>query len=194
MSNPLTDKPEGEPLEVVAGDTWTWKRSDLAGDYPQASYSLSYALKRDGSADAPLVITASEVSNVYEVIVAAATTAPLPAGGWRWDAFMTRTSDSARVRIGSGPLTVLANTAASTADLRSHGQKMLTQIEALLEGRALKDVNSYSIKDRSLTKMSADELMRWRDYYKREVNREKLAEREAQGRPTGRTAVARFDA
>ena len=56
MSNPLTDMPEGEPKRVVAGDTWTWKRSDLASDYPPASYGLTYALRREGDAFRPLAV------------------------------------------------------------------------------------------------------------------------------------------
>jgi hypothetical protein len=192
VSNPLVNMPEGEPMDVVAGDTWTWKRSDLASDYPVASYQLSYALKRETSSDAPTVIVAAESGSEYQVTIAAATTAGLTPGQWRWDAYMTRSSDSARVRVGWGRLTVNANAATATADPRSHAQKLLAQIEALLEGRALQDVNSYSIKDRSLTKMTAEELTTWRDYYRREVNAEKIAERRRLGQSTGRTTVVRF--
>lgn len=192
MTNPLTDMPEGEPDRVVAGDTWTWKRSDLGTAFAPADYTLSYALKLDGATVAPTVFTATENGLIYEVTVSAATTAPLTPGKWHWDAYMTRTSDSARVRIGTGSIEVLPNYADSAVDTRSHARKMLSAIEALLEGRSVADVASYSIKDRSLTKMTPAELMQWRDYYQREVQREDQAERARQGKASGRTVAVRF--
>jgi len=192
MTNPLIDKPEGEPTRLVAGDTWTWKRSDLSDSYPPASYTLSYAFKRDGAAEAPTLITAAETGTIYEVTVPPATTAALAPGAWRWDAYMTRSSDSARVRVGSGSIDVLPNYAASASDTRSHARKMLAAIEALLEGRSVADVASYSIKDRSLTKLTPAELTQWRDYYRREVQREDQAERARQGKATGRTVAVSF--
>jgi hypothetical protein len=192
MTNPLTEMPTGEPTEVVVGDTWTWKRDDLAVDYPPASYALSYVLKIEGSTASPISLTASESGNEYRVTVAAATTAGYTAGTYRWDAYMTRSSDNARVRIGFGQLVVLPNRATSTVDPRSHAQKVLAAIEALLEGRSTQDVNSYSIKDRSLSKMTAEELVQWREYYRREVNREKINERVRLGKSTGRTMAVRF--
>lgn len=192
MTNPLVDMPEGEPAEVVAGDTWTWKRTDLATDFPPATYSLSYALKIEGSTAAPIAIAAAESGNEYQVTVAAAATAGYAAGTYRWEAFATRTSDSARVRIGHGQIIVRPNAVTSTVDPRSHAQKMLDAIDALMEGRSVKDVNNYSIKDRSISKMTAEELVFWRNYYRAEVNREKISERRRLGKSTGRTMVARF--
>jgi hypothetical protein len=192
MRNPLIDMPSGEPSEVVAGDTWAWKRADLAADFPPASYTLSYALKREGATGASTMITAAESGDEYQVTVAAATTATYAAGVWRWEAYATRQSDGARVRVGYGQLIVKPNLAAATTDPRGHAQRMLDAIEALLEGRATKDVNSMSIKDRSLTKMTVQELRDWRDYYRAEVNRQKIAERKRLGKSTGRTMAVRF--
>ena len=192
MTNPLTDIREGEPLSLVAGDTWTWTRSDLATDFPVASWTLAYAFKRRGETTAATVVAASGSGSVYTLTVAAATSAGYAAGTWDWTAYATRTSDSARVTVGSGALLVVANPATSTADTRSHAAKMLAAIEALLEGRSVADVNSYSIKDRSLTKMTPAELVQWRSYYRNEVGREDEAARRASGRASGRTFAARF--
>lgn len=190
--NPLVDKPEGEPQRAAAGDTWTWKRSDLGGDFPTADYVLSYALKRAAAASAPVIITATENGSAYEATLPAADTANLTPGVWNWDAYMTRSSDAARVKIGSGQIEVTPNFASSSSDTRSHARKMLAAIEALLEGRSTADVNSYSIKDRSLTKMTPQELMEWRNYYRREVQREESIERARNGKATGRTSAVRF--
>lgn len=190
MSNPLTDIAEGEPARVVAGDTWTWMRSDLAADYPTAAWALTYSLRREGDGTVK-TITATESGTVYTALVTHTDSANYAAGTWHWQAHMTRASDSARVRVDYGVLVVEAN-GATAADPRSHAVRTLAAIESLIEGRATKDVNSYSIAGRSLTKMSPDELIQWRDYYRREVAREQRAELARQGKATGRTSVVRF--
>ena len=50
-----------------------------------------------------------------------------------------------------------------------HAQLMLDKIESLLLGKADDDVASYTIKSRSINKMSPEELRQWREYYRREV-------------------------
>jgi len=192
VTNLITDIREGEPSELVAGDTWTWKRSDLASDFPTASWNLVYALKAEGSTAAPESLPATKSGNVYTVTKSAIDSAGYVAGIYDWTAFAIRISDSARQRVAFGQFLVLPNPITSTVDPRSHSVKMLAAIEALLEGRSLENHNSYSIKDRSLTKMTPDELMKWRDYYKTEVLNEKAAERARLGKATGRTFAARF--
>ena len=54
------------------------------------------------------------------------------------------------------------------------------------------DVANYSINNRSLTKMSPDELLKWRDYYKAEVLRDKRIERAKSGQGSGNQVLVRF--
>jgi hypothetical protein len=191
MGNPLVNITEGEPTVLVAGDTWTWQRSDIVGDYPVASYSLNYSMAREGDVTLPTAIVADEVNGTYQVNVSATVTAAKMPGTWRWVAFVLRTSDGARVVISSGVVTVKSDPTVA-GDVRTHAVKVLTAIEALIEGRATADVSSYSIAGRSLTKLTVDELLTWRAHYRREVKRERDAANIAAGRPTGRTHVVRF--
>jgi hypothetical protein len=69
---------------------------------------------------------------------------------------------------------------------------MVDKIEALLSGRADKDVNSYSIQGRSISKMGISELLQWRDYYRKEVVKEQRDLAIAQGKPTKTTMKVRF--
>ena len=69
---------------------------------------------------------------------------------------------------------------------------MVEKIESLLEGRADADVASYSIAGRSLTKLSIDELMTWRDRYKTEYLRELRRERALNGDGSGATVKVAF--
>ena len=69
---------------------------------------------------------------------------------------------------------------------------MLGKIQSILEGKADADVASYSIAGRSLTKLGIDELLQWRDYYRREVNELKKKEKITHGRKTKSTILGRF--
>ena len=191
MGNPLDNVPEGEPAVLVAGDTWIWQRSDLASDFPVAAYSLNYSMQREGDVGPPTTFVADETGGIYKITVAASITQTKAAGVWRWVSYAVRTVDSARVAVGSGIFIVNADPAQS-GDVRSHASKVLAALESLIEGRATADVSSYSIAGRSLTKLSLDELMRWRAYYRREVKRERDVLNVKSGRATGRTQVVSF--
>lgn len=163
-----TNYPTSEPLELVAGDFVAWKRTDLGTDYPPASYALTYTARLDNTATA-INLTATESGDDYLIEVDAATSAAWTVGFYTWQAYITRTSDSARVVVGTGRFEVLANRATASTDPRTHARKMLTLIEALLEGRAVSDVDSYEIAGRSLKKMAVRELLAWRDRYRAEL-------------------------
>lgn len=169
--------PTREPLSLVVGDRWAWKRSDLS-DYPPASYTLKYSARLDGAGTTEIEITATGLGDDHVVEVPAATTAAYTAGSYRWQAYITRISDSERITIGSGSLELTTNRDASTADPRSHARKMLDLIEAALEGRATNsqlDTLSMSLGDRAFSRDPA-KLIPLRDKYRAEVAREEQAE------------------
>jgi hypothetical protein len=166
--------PSREPVRLVAGDRWTWKRTDLGVDYPPASYSLKYSLRRHDTGT-EVEITAGESGSDYLVEVASATTAAYTAGFYVWQAYIVRTADSERVAIGTGTVEVVANNDSSTADPRSHARKVLDAIEAVLENRATVDQQEYSIQGRSLKRMPIDELLTLRNTYRAEVRAEERA-------------------
>ena len=86
-------------------------------------------------------------------------------GEFRWDLILTEGINEALLKTG------FVRIFQSTSDRRSHAEVMVGKINSILEGRADSDVSSYSIKSRSLTRLSIDELIRWRDYYISEVKR-----------------------
>lgn len=167
--------PEKEPAQLVVGDRWLWKRTDLGTDYPPASYSLKYVLRRHDTG-AEIEITASESGSDYLVEVASATTAVKSAGWYAWQAYIIRTSDSERVLIGSGTVELIANRDAAETDPRTHARKVLDAIEAVIENRATVDQQEYSIAGRSLKRMEIGDLLKLRDKYRAEVNAEQNAE------------------
>lgn len=139
----------------------------------------------ENSGTTEIEITASASDSDYLVSVGAATTSAYTAGFYHWQAYITRDSDSERVTVGTGSFEVIANRDAATSDPRSHAKIMVDKIESLLEGRADADVSSYSIQGRSLTKLSIDDLIKWRNYYRRELFQLEQKERQRKGKGTG---------
>ena len=186
-----TNYPTVEPQTLEAGDRWAWLRADLITDYPSSAYSLSYVLRREITGER-IAITASSNSTGYVVEVSSTTTAAYNPGRYHWDAYITRTSDSARVKVNSGTLEIKPNKATSSDDPRSFAQICLDNIETYLRDPNNIAAASYSIAGRSLSRWSRADLLTERERWKGEVAREKQAEQFARGMLTNSTIRGRF--
>lgn len=191
MSNlfDATKAPEGEPLQIVAGDFVQWKVSNLVDDYPTDSYTLIYTARISGARDEFQITATGETS--HYLITASATSGYTP-GNYDWQQEIVRNSDSARIVLKRGTWKVLADLDNAGTDLRSHAALMVSKIESILVGKADSDVSSYSIAGRSLSKMSFQELIEARDYYRAEYQKEKSAEDAKNGRKGVSTIQVRF--
>ena len=191
MTNVLTTIQEKIPYTIYSGDTAIWKITDLNTDYSNSTHTLSYYFRLE-STGAGFSVNASADNDDYLITLSASTTAGKTAGIYHFIAYVTRSSDSARVTVDRGQVEIKPNLASSSADPRSHAKIMLDKIESLLEGKADKDVSSYSIAGRSLNKMSVSELLEWRNYYKAEYNRELNKMRNENGDGSGNTIKVSF--
>lgn len=191
MSNlfDATNAPEGEPLQIVAGDFVQWKVSNLVNDYPTDSYTLIYTARISGARDEFQITATGETS--YYLITASSTSGYTP-GNYDWQQEIVRNSDSARIVLKRGTWKVLADLDNAGTDLRSHAALMVSKIESILVGKADSDVSSYSIAGRSLSKMSFQELIEARDYYRAEYQKEKSVEDAKNGRKGVSTIKVRF--
>lgn len=184
--------PSTEPKSLIAGDRWAWKRTDLGADYPPASYALTYSARLESSGVTEIAITASELGDNYIVEVASVTTAGYTAGIYHWQAYITRSADSERITVDSGTFTVVADRDSSTTDPRSHVKITLDAIEAVIENRASKDQESYTINGRSLTRTRLSDLITLRDKYSVLYAKEKKQERIANGLGSNSRVLVRF--
>jgi hypothetical protein len=186
--------PQKEPSTLVLGDYWAWKRDDLADTYPIGSYALTYEFHEDsgGGGIHKFTLTATEANDTYYIEAASSSTTGYAVGDYIWEAYITKASDSNRVMVDSGRTTITQNLADTNADLRSHAKKVLDAIEAVIENRASMDQSSMSIAGRSLSRMSIDELMTFRDRYKAEYLKEIKLARIRNGQGTGNTPKVRF--
>src|SRR4051812_46212916 len=78
--------PQVEPDRVIAGDTWSWKRTNL-GDFPASDgWTLKYRFKHQTNAGFELVSTADGADHV--ILVAATTTTGYTAGHYKGDGWV----------------------------------------------------------------------------------------------------------
>lgn len=184
--------PTTEPEVLTLGDRWLWKREDLGADYAPASYALSYNARKEGAGSTTFSITASESGDDYIIEVASATTAALTSGSYSWAMYITRSSDSERIKLDSGKFELVENLASSTSDPRSHAGKMVDYLESTLESLAQKLTTSYSVSDRSNTLQSMDAVRLELNYYQTVYNREIHKDRAKSGKRTGQNILVRF--
>lgn len=190
-----SNAPEGEPTEIVVGDFVQWKRSDIAVDYPTSSgYTAEYVARITGGGSTEIKIpqAAGSTDQFYLFTASSATTETFLAGIYHYQLEITETSSGNRVVVDIGDFTAIPDMDNNQADPRIHAEIMVDKIQTILEGKADADVSSYSVAGRSLTKMTFQELVDARDYYRREVvkhNNEALLKR---GKKTGSTIKVRF--
>lgn len=184
--------PEGEPLKIVVGDFIQWKKTSLAESYPPATHSAEYVARITAGGASEITIPATERTSYYLFQVSSATSAAFTAGYYHWQLEVVETASGNRIVIERGDFEIIADLDNNGAAPRSHAEIMLAKIESLLEGRADKDVSSYSIQGRSISKMSISDLIQWRDYYRKEVLKERRDNAIALGKQTKTTMKVRF--
>lgn len=187
-----TQAPEGEPSEIVVGDYIQWKRNDLAGDYPNDEYTAIYIARITGGGNTEINLTGTAYNGGFLFSVDSATSASFVAGYYHWQLEIVKDSTGDRVVVDRGAFTAIVDLDVGGADPRTHAEIMLTKIESLLEGKADSDVSSYSIAGRSLTKLTPEELITWRNYYRSEVLQMRQKEDIKLGRRSPTTVKVRF--
>ena len=184
--------PNREPEVIIAGDFISWKRDDFVSDYDPASYALSYSARKDGAGSTSIAITASESSTSYFVEVGSSTTASYTIGDYRWQAYITRSSDSERVLVDEGIWEVVSNYASATDDPASFAKTMIDNLEETLKDLSTRMTSSYSMADRSNTLVRMNDVRRELVFYRAEYKREIMKQRAINGQPTGNNVLVRF--
>jgi len=156
--------PKREPIALAVGDRWAWCRDDLT-DYPSGLYSLQYSFRLEAASSSEIKIIATANADNFKIEVPAAITSAYVAGPYQWSAYISRIADGERITIDGGTFEALPNRATSSADPRSFNQKQRDALRHLSLGKAAKDVASYSINGRSMTRHSPEEILTWLKHY-----------------------------
>lgn len=186
--------PKENPECIVLGRHVAW-RIELE-DYPDPTYSVQFVVQPVGDSTAEATIDGvSTVIDGETYWVFELDSATSGADPWttvftadvqcRWDLVVTRVSDTNKAILQSGFLRLYI----ASSDRRSHAEVMVAKINSILEGRADHDVNSYSIKSRSISRMGVDELVKWRDYYLNELRISGDTSNDGTGRRSKRNTV-----
>ena len=193
MANIFTEIPEKEPISFYKGETVVWKRTDIGADYAPSSHSMVWEASLQTNGSTRFSATVTESGTEYTFTLDNSATSGYTAGDYVWFLKVLQTSDSETLIIDSGKITVKDNFFATTGDTRSHAKIMVDKLESLLEGKADADVSSYAIAGRSLNKLTVEEMLKWRDYYKAEYQREIQEFRIGNNEGSGSVVKVRFD-
>ncbi len=184
--------PTDEPLEFVKGDFVQWRQDEYSNDYPNTSHTMEYVARIKGGGSNEIKVASTTIDDDYLFTISSSTSSNFETGNYHWQLEVIETSSSNRIVLNTGEWKVRVDLDDNSADPREHFEIMLDKIETVLQGRADADVLSYSINGRSLSKMSPNELVEWRSYYKKELTMHKRKERIKHNMPTGATIVTRF--
>jgi len=168
--------PDSVPKQLIAGDTWSWTRA--LGDYLAPGWVATiYFESKDGTFN--VAGTASGTTHSF-TIPAATTTGYAPSlYGWR----LRVTDGVTTTTVENGMLEVLVDPAkAGKTDTRTWARKTLEAIECFLLGNASTAQASMSIAGRQISRWSLEELTKWRDKLRAEVNAEGQASNAGKGR------------
>lgn len=159
------------PEKIAAGVDLAWSVNLLA--YPAPTWALQVLLR------GPSIINIDSTADGsrHSLAVPAATTKDWAAGLY---VFSTRAvSAGAVVEVDSGQVEIERDLSAINApfDVRTHVQKVLDAIEAVIEGRASKDQERYRIQDRELYRTPIADLLLLRRQYRAELRAVTMAQR-----------------
>jgi len=186
------------PETFVSGDYSAFKRDDLNVSFPLSSYAIKFCTSQFGSgtgttSSSQISLDAVESGSEYQITAGATTTSSWAVWKYQWALFVNDSADAQKRQIvDNGVFEIKPNWVSSTVDPRSDARKNLELIEGILYNRIQGDVSTYSIADRSLSKMAPDELIELRDFYARQVLTEKRNERLRQKKGTGAKILADF--
>lgn len=189
-----SDIPTKEPTVIVAGTTVKWTK-DLSAHYPASQgWSLVYSLRLQtgsGTGDDALDLTAAADGDAFSITIPSTDTVKT-AGLWCWASYIQKDTERYRIDEGTFSLEPDLSAISSTFDGRSHAKTVLDAIEAVIEGRASKDQQSYAIGGRQLARTPIVDLLLLRDRYKAEYEREVAKDRIEKGLGSGSKILMRF--
>jgi len=157
------------PVELAVGETVSWRME--FSDY-KATDGWVVAAHFRGATNVDVVGVQDGEGFTFSIESSVFTAAAV--GGFVWEAVATLGGE--RVRVASGRLQVVADLEAAS-DLRSqstHAERMLSALEAALEGTASKSQLSYTIAGRSISRIPIETLEALHARYRRRVDRERM--------------------
>lgn len=164
------------PKEIRAGETTTWTES--LSDYPASEgYTCKASLYKNST---QITLTAVADGDDHDFTISAVAGAEYAPGFYQMSVYVEYGSgdDLERYTIGTQTVEILPNLAASGGNIKGSifSRRMLTAIEAVMESRATVEQKSFSHQDRALEYLSHEELIKARQYWKYQLQKDIQAE------------------
>jgi hypothetical protein len=174
------------PRRINVGDSIDVEVS--LSSYPAGEgWSLKIAVV---NSTANQVIEAAASGDIHVISVTSAESSEWAVGSYKWIAFAIK--GDLRERISSGDIEVLGDPISGAVDMRSHAEKVLASIEAVIEQKATTDDLSVNIRGKLITRYNHDELIRLRNRYRHEVRQERRNRDRRQGQSGANQKRVRF--
>ena len=178
-----------EPIEITKGDTIKWNR--VFDNYPASEWELNYTFKSSSGTEIDTLdyddhITAN--GDEFNVVIPASDTALYDEEIIFYEG---KVSKDGEVYTAVNGFFKLIDTHADLSDI-NYVKRTLDGLKTLVQGKTLKDVDSYSIYGRSLTAMNISELRQWEADFQGRYNRILNKERVRKGLGSRNISKVRF--
>jgi hypothetical protein len=175
---------------MYAGDTLLFALT--FSDYPASDgWSAAFDFRaKDGGA---LTFSATASGDDHLVSLAPATTAVWPPELYSGTGKVSKTGQTFTVWKGKLEVKIDLSQQSSGYDTRTHARICLDAIEAVMEGKATRDVLNTTIAGQSIGRLTPDQLIAFRAYYRAEVLGEEAQEALENGGPSGKNILAIFN-
>lgn len=176
--------------KLIAGDSLSLLDTvDLCPASDGWTFKIRFVPQFTGTA---ITLTALADGDSFRTTAGSSVTASWATGRYSYSKWVEKEDE--RITVENGVIDIEANfsTLSLSTDTRSHLEKVVDAIELMLEGKATKDVQEYTIGDRQLKHIPLSELLVWRDKYKAQLAAERTSKSITKGLGLGRKIYVRL--
>lgn len=186
------------PFTLAAGDSANWYDVPLTlatgRQISALDYTLMYCLRGAGVAlDLSAVVNGSGWKTAITTAQSASLNATAASVNWYWNAYASNSGE--RILAGEGQIIIKPNfaTMSTSFDGRTQAERDYDAIKSEISNRISGGVTSeYTIGNRHLKREPVAELLKLRDRLGAEINRQRAAQRIANGQGNPGKVMVRF--
>ena len=173
-------EPQGrEPTMFLQGTKVEWRVS--LPDFPSSLWDLAYQFAKTDASHT--VAAASQADESFLVSLDAVATRNWVQGRYYWQALATEQADNSNVRPAGVGFTDVLGQFAKETELRSFWERVVTDLEAVIERRASRTDINYAIEGVSVASMDHAQLLAALDHARRRLRTAQNKENATLGLP-----------
>jgi hypothetical protein len=184
------------PAKLVSGQHAKW--TIALEDFPSSEWTLTYHLRGSAAKDVSATVSLTEPSgfDVDLLAVANGGSTPLTPGQYFWQSYATNVSDPTDKRlVGSGRVEVLtdfSNPLLTSFDGRTTNEKIWAAIKAMIAKKATRDQMSFTIGQRTISRIPMDQLIQFEQHYAKLVSADRRQARIDKGESPFENILTQF--